>query len=89
VDIGIVSGNSIGNKKLFQGFRVMGKIVNQGFDEKTIFNVNALISGDGDFKLLIMKYITPVFQFVAPDITFVKYRISDTDFPQEITAGKI
>jgi len=88
VDIGIVSGNSIGNKKLFQGFRVMGKIVNQGFDEKTIFNVNALISGDGDFKLLIMKYITPVFQFVAPDITFVKYRISDTDFPQEITAGQ-
>jgi hypothetical protein len=37
---------------------------------------------------LIAKYITLVFEFVTPDITFVKYRISGTDFPQKITAGQ-
>jgi hypothetical protein len=35
-----------------------------------------------------MKPITLLFEFVAPDITFVKYRISGTDFPQKITAGQ-
>ena len=63
--------------------------MDQGFDQETVFYVNTFISGYGDFKFWIVEHITLAFQFVTPDIAFVKDRIPDTDFPQEITAGQI
>ncbi len=43
------------NKKLFKGFRVMGKIVNQRFDEQALTDVNLLIAIDWNFKILIFE----------------------------------
>ena len=59
----------------------MGKVVYKGFYKKAVFDVDAFVPADRDFKFMIMKYITLMFEFVAPDIAFIKYRVSCLDFP--------
>ena len=54
--------------------------MNQGFDQKAVFDVDTFVPAYRDFKLLITKYITSVFEFVAPDITFVQDLVSGADF---------
>ena len=39
MDIGIMRGQRVGNEKLFQRLRVVGIIVNQGFDQKAVFKL--------------------------------------------------
>ena len=66
----------------------MGIMVDQGFDKQTVLNVNALVPGERDIKLLIVKYIPLMLEFVTPDIAFVNHRIARPDLAQKIAAGQ-
>ena len=71
MNIGIMGGYGVPDKKFFQGFRIVGIVVNQGFDQQTVFDVDAFVPADRNFKLLVMKDIPLMFELVAPDIAFV------------------
>ena len=72
MDIGVMGGNGIPDEKFLKGFRIMRKTVNQGFNQITVFDFDAFIPGDRNFKLIKLKYVTTVFEFVAPNIAFIK-----------------
>ena len=44
----------------------MGKVVNQGFDKKAVFDVDSFIFPDRDLKILKKKDISFLLQFVTP-----------------------
>ena len=45
MDIGIVSGHRVIDEKPFQRLGVVGVVVYQGFDQKAVIDINALIFG--------------------------------------------
>lgn len=87
-DIGVMGGYGVPDEEVLGGFRIVGIVVNQGFDQKTVLDIDAFIAGYRNFKLLIAQDIAFVLEFVAADIAFVKYRVAGPDFPQKITAGQ-
>jgi len=52
VDIGIMGGEGILYKKRFRCFRVMGKVMDQGFNESAVFNFNFFILGNRNIEFL-------------------------------------
>ena len=43
MNIGVVGGNGILDKEIFQGFRIVSKAMHQGFDQKTVFDADLFI----------------------------------------------
>jgi len=88
MNIGIMHGHGIIDKKHFQTFRIMRIIVNQGFDQKTVL--------DADGFILMHRYHTPIkfeqiafgFEFIPPDVAFVKNGMIHPAFSQKITSGQ-
>ena len=66
-----MGGYRVTDEKLFKSFRVVGAVVDQGFDKETVFDPDFFISGNQDLKILILEY-TPLFlELVSPDVAFV------------------
>ena len=88
MNIGIVQGHGILDQKFLQIFRVMGKIMDQGFDQKAVFDMNDFIVMQGDIQVLVAMNVSLAFQFISPDIAFIKDGIVHHTFSQEVTSGQ-
>ena len=73
VNVGIMHGCRILDQKLFQRFRIVGITVNQGFDQTGVFNPDDFVIVNWKFRTLKMKPIPFGFEFISPDITFIKH----------------
>jgi hypothetical protein len=58
----------------------MGKAMDQGFEEETVLDMDHFIVMEGYVQILKTVGGPLFFQFVAPDITFIKHRIVDDAF---------
>ena len=75
MNIGIVGGDGIPDKKFLQRFWIVGKIVNQRFDQETVIYLDFFIFSHRDFKFLVLEQILFLVKFVPPDITFVAFTV--------------
>ena len=58
----------------------MGEVVDQGFDQETVFDSDSFISGNQDLKILILEYIPLFLELVSPDVALVKNRVGCAAF---------
>jgi len=89
VDVGIVGGDGVLNEKAFQGFRIMGKIMNQGFNQKAVLNLDLFIFAHRNFIILVSEDVVGLFEFITPDIAFVEQGVGHPALAQKITSGQI
>ena len=89
MDIGIMGGYGVPDKEFFKCFRVMGKTMDQGLDEKAFFNFYHLIRVNRDFKILILEQVAFFLEFIAADIAFVKERVCHLAFSHKMAAGQV
>ncbi len=59
----------------------MGKVVDQGFDQETVFDPDSFISGNKYLIILILEYIPLFLELVSADVALVKYRVGCAAFP--------
>jgi hypothetical protein len=89
MDIGIMHGHRIVDEKGFEAFRIMGVVVHQRLDQKTVAYLNAFIFIYGDFVSAERKGIVFAFEFISADIAFIQYGVIHPAFAQKIAAGQI
>jgi hypothetical protein len=87
MNIDVVHGKCILDKKLLRCFRIMGIIVHQSFNKNAVFNVDDFIFCQGQDELVEINIAPFTLEFIYPDIAFIENGISHPALAQEITAG--
>ena len=49
------------SEEVFRSFRVVGKVMDEGFNQKAVFDIKTFILGHGNFIVLILKNIAALF----------------------------
>ncbi len=68
MDICIIQGQGVLDKKTFRGFWIVRKVVDQCFDQCAGFNVDELVLGHFNIKIFVLKSMPLPLEFVTTNI---------------------